>query len=156
MYNHAHPRQKSITESIIKDLIISCNPPLTFVKNPSFRKFLSVADEKYCPISRSTVTRRISDQAAEKEADIKSRLQKADIVSVTVDIWTDKTMRGFLGVTAYFMDLKSEISPRLQSVLLSCDRFTGSHTGERISDKFEQVCEKSEVKHNLQQRQLNF
>lgn len=112
-----------------------------------FRRFLSVVDDKYCPMSCSAVTRQISELAAEKEANIKSRLQKTDFVSVTVDIWTDKTTRGFMGVT-HFMELKSEFSPRLQSVLLSCD-FTGSHTGERISDKFEQSCEKFELKHKI-------
>ncbi|CAK6983223.1 uncharacterized protein LOC122145016 [Scomber scombrus] len=36
-------------------------------------------------------------------------------------------MRGFLGITGHFMELHNS-TPSLQSVLLACERFTGSHT----------------------------
>ena len=86
-----------------------------------------------------------------KETKLKSKLQAADTVSVTVDIWTDRKMRGFLGVTAHFMEKEKEkTSTRLQSVLLSCDRFKGSHTGERISEKFEEICDNFNIKHKLE------
>ena len=65
----------------------------------------------------------------DKEAKIKFNLEKMN--SVSVDIWTHRTMRGFLKIIAHFMELSN---PRLQSVMLSCERFTGSHTGE--SKKF--------------------
>lgn len=148
-YSQGHPRQKTITDSIIHDLIISCNLPLSLVDIPSFQNFMSVVDEKYCPVSRNTVTRRLSVLASDKEYKIKSKLQKADTVSVTVDIWTDRSMRGFLGVTAHFMEMEKNSVSRLQTVLLSCDRFTGSHTGIRISEQFEEICDKFNVKHKL-------
>ncbi len=138
VYHQGHPRQKAITESIIHDLIISCNLPLSLIEQPGFRNFMAVVDEKYCPVSRATVTQNLSEQAAEKEAKIKSKLEKTDTVSVTVDIWTDRVMQGSLGITAHFMELDYS-TPSLQSVLLACERFTGSHTGERISEKFEDV-----------------
>lgn len=150
IYSFGHPRQKAITNSIINYLIISCNLPLSFVDMPSFKNFMSVVDEKYCPVSRSTVTRPLSDLASDKESKIKSKLQKADTVSVTVDIWTDRSMRGFLGVTAHFMEeMEKNSILRLQTVLLSCDRFTGSRTGIRISEQFEEICDKFNVKHKL-------
>lgn len=111
---------------------------------------MSVVEERYCPVSRSTVTRRLSELVAEKESKIKCKLQKTDNVSVTVDIWTDRSMRGFLGVTAHFMEVEEKDCPRrLQTVLLSCERFTGSHTGERISEKFEEICDNFNIKHKL-------
>lgn len=69
-------------------------------------------------------------------------------MSVTVDIWTDRSMRGFLGVTAHFMEIEKS-SPSLQTVLLSCERLTGSHTGERISEKFEDICDNFNIKHKI-------
>ena len=89
IYGQGHPRRKAITESIIQDLIISCNLPLSLIDKPSFKNFMSVVEERYCPVSRSTVTRRLSELAADKESKIKSKLEKTDNVSVTVDIWTD-------------------------------------------------------------------
>ncbi|KAL7383777.1 hypothetical protein ABVT39_017213 [Epinephelus coioides] len=148
IYSQGHPRQKAITESIIQDLIISCNLPLSLIDKPSFKNFMSVVEERYCPVSRSTVTRHLSELAADKESKIKSKLEKTDTVSVTVDIWTDPSMRGFLGVTAHFMEMENN-SPSLQTVLLSCERFTGSHTGERISEKFEDICDNFNIKHKL-------
>lgn len=70
-------------------------------------------------------------------------------MSVTVDIWTDWTMTGFLGVTAHYMTLEEKKCPRLESVLQSCDRFTGSHMGERICDKFEFICDCFGIKHKI-------
>ena len=149
VYHQGPPRQKAITESIIQDLIISCNLPLSLIEQPSFKNFMAVVDEKYCPVSRATITRSLTERAAEKEAKIKAQLEKADTVSVTVDIWTDRVMRGFLGITAHYME-QNGTTPSLQSVLLGCERFTGSHTGDRISEKFDEICEKFNVKHKLQ------
>ncbi|KAK0146662.1 hypothetical protein N1851_014001 [Merluccius polli] len=53
-------------------------------------------------------------------------------------------MRGFLGVTAHYMDMGRN-GGSLKSVLLSCDHFTG----ERISEKFEQICENYSIKKKL-------
>lgn len=40
-------------------------------------------------------------------------------------------------------------SLELKSFLLSCDRFTESHTGERIGEKFEAVCDEFIIKNKL-------
>ncbi|KAK0151144.1 putative AC transposase [Merluccius polli] len=139
-------RRPSLNQSsIISSFHATCH---SLIEKPSFRHFLSVVEEKYSPVSRCTVTRRLSELAADKEAKIKLKLQTTDTVSVTVDIWTDRTMRGFLGITAHFMELDKS-NPRLQSVLLSCERFTGSHTGERISETFEEVCDNFNIKNKL-------
>lgn len=147
-YHQGHPRQRLITESIVNDLIIGCNLPLSLIEHPNFRNFLSVAEERYNPVSRCTITRRVSELASEKQASIKLKLEKTNTLSVTVDIWTDRAMRGFLGVTAHFMELDRS-SPKLQTVLLSCERFTGSHTGQRISDAFEEICDCFHIKHKI-------
>lgn len=57
-------------------------------------------------------------------------------------------MRGFLGVTAHFMEIDRS-NPRLQTVLLSCERFTGSHTGQRISDAFKEICDYFYIKQKI-------
>lgn len=55
---------------------------------------------------------------------------KADIravqgsISITLDIWSDRTMRGFIGVTGHYL----QPSNTLRSVLLACDRFKGEHS----------------------------
>ncbi|XP_034071694.1 uncharacterized protein LOC117545812 [Gymnodraco acuticeps] len=69
-------------------------------------------------------------------------------VSVTVDIWSDRKMRGFLGVTAHYLE-KDEERIELKSNLLACDRFKGSHTAERICEQFEAVCDEYSIKNKI-------
>ena len=51
---------------------------------------------------------------------IKGDLDCIKNISITVDIWSDRTMRGFMGVTGHYFHQSN-----LKSLLLSCDRFTG-------------------------------
>lgn len=55
-------------------------------------------------------------------------------------------MRGFLGITVHSINMESS---ELQSFLLCCDRFTGSHTGERISEAFESVCHRYGIRQKI-------
>ncbi|XP_061884651.1 zinc finger BED domain-containing protein 4-like [Entelurus aequoreus] len=57
-------------------------------------------------------------------------------------------MRGFLGVTVHWMDKEAE-RIELKSNLLACERFKGSHTAERICDKFEAICDEYNIKAKL-------
>ncbi|KAK7896570.1 hypothetical protein WMY93_021895 [Mugilogobius chulae] len=148
LYNQGHPRQKAITEALILELIIACNLPLSLVENTHFRSFMSVVDQRYNPVSRSVVNRRLNELAKEMDLTIKQKLDRASTVNVTVDIWTDRSMRGYLGVTAHFIEMETR-APTLKSVLLRCDRFTGSHTDERIHEKFEEMCEYFNIRHKL-------
>ncbi|KAL3062204.1 hypothetical protein OYC64_010173 [Pagothenia borchgrevinki] len=54
-------------------------------------------------------------------------------------------MRGFLGVTAHWIDLNND-NLQMRSQLLACNRFKGSHTGEIICEEFEQICEQYQIK----------
>ncbi|KAL3048825.1 hypothetical protein OYC64_008329 [Pagothenia borchgrevinki] len=69
-------------------------------------------------------------------------------VSVTVDIWSDRKMRGFLGVTAHYLE-QDEERIELKSNLLACDRFKGSHTAERLCEQFEAICDEYSIKNKI-------
>lgn len=47
-------------------------------------------------------------------------LESVDSVSVTVDLWSDRKMRSYLGITVHFME-----SNTLSTALLSCEQFEG-------------------------------
>lgn len=47
-------------------------------------------------------------------------LSQCDSVALTVDIWSDRKMRSFLGVTVHFIE-QGEMS----SAALACTRFNG-------------------------------
>lgn len=149
-YSYNHPRQKAITAAIINDLIIDCSMPLSLVEKPGFRNFMAAVDPKYVNFSRATVTSKITEMASVMENKIKEAMASANNLSVTVDIWSDRKMRGFLGVTGHTMEVNESTKElSLKSYLLSCERFKGSHTGERISTAFEGICDKYDVRSKL-------
>ena len=57
-------------------------------------------------------------------SNIMKMLAKTRSVCLTLDLWTNRQTRGYLGVTAHFMN-----DWTLVSTMLSCHRFTGRHTG---------------------------
>lgn len=99
-------------------------------------------------MSQRTITTKLDEVVAERHMKIKADLEKADSVSVTVDIWFDRKMRGFLGVTAHWLNSDDDYL-YLKSILLACSRFRGAHTGERICEEFEQICEEYKMKKKL-------
>lgn len=99
-------------------------------------------------MSRRTITAKLNEVVAERQMKLKAVLEKADSVPVTVDILSDRKMRGFLGVTAHWLNSDDD-SLHLKSALLACNRFRGAHTGERICEEFEQICEEYKMKKKL-------
>lgn len=140
-YTSNHLQQNAITRSILSDLVMDCNLPLFIMEHPSFRRFLSVVNSRYSTVSRRTLTSKLDGVVLDKQTKLKTCLLKAENLSVTVDIWSDRKMRGFRGVTAYRLE-SGEGGIILKSALLACNRFSSSHTGEKICEEFEQVCEK--------------
>ena len=62
-----------------------------------------------------------------------------------LDIWSDRRMRAFLGITAHYM----AAADTLQSSLLSCVKFTGSHSGQGIAGEIETVLDYYQLKQKI-------
>lgn len=94
-------------------------------------------------MARSTFTSRILPQRkAEAEEKIINLLAQHESIAITADIWSDRTMRSFLGVTAHILGKNPKTgSCGMLSLLLTCQRFHGKHTGERIAQTFESILE---------------
>lgn len=136
----ANSQLKAITKSLIEDLVVGCNMPLSIGENEHFRRFLLVVDHRYTPVSRGTVSSSIDKLVDSNKAALCATLSKVKSVNLTVYVWTDRRMRAFLGVTAHYITWDDQQRcHRLYSTLLSCDRFTGSHTRERIASELEAV-----------------
>ena len=62
----------------------------------------------------------IKKQAINMKEELKSALSEAPSVSVTIDLWSDRTKRGFIGITAHF-----EANNRLAVKTLTTQRVSG-------------------------------
>jgi len=134
-YEPTSLRQRTLTMSVVNKLIIQCALPISLVDHPCFRSCLADFDPKYLPPCRQTVANTILPQMLQaKQNELASFLSKCDNISLTTDIWTDRRMHSFLGVTAHtFSDGKP------CAHLLAFQVFSGSHTGQKIADAVESV-----------------
>ena len=130
--------------ALINDLVVNCSLPLPLVENDSFRNFLHVMDNKYTLPARATIQKYLENKVEAKKEQLKKELQRMDYVNATVDIWFDRKKHGYLVVTVHFV-LKGYYN--LKSGLLAIERFTGSHSGDRISTLFDLLVENFEI-HN--------
>ncbi|GAA6090112.1 uncharacterized protein LOC122831395 [Tachysurus ichikawai] len=130
VYSLHSTRQQAISKAIIQDLIIGCCLPLSLVENGHFKHFLEIMDNKYTPISRRTISeKQIPVLVKTVKETVLKKLETQSSVSLTTDLWSDRRLRSFLGVTAHVCNkLKDSDSYALESYLLDCRHFTGRHT----------------------------
>ena len=86
------------------------------------------------PSRKYLTTELLTDHYNMLYASISKYLSLTSKVCLTMDIWINRQTRSYLGVTGHFIkDFK------LQSIMLSCCRFRGSHKGENIMHQFEEI-----------------
>jgi hypothetical protein len=134
-YSASSTRAKQLTQSLLHNVIIGCGLPLSIVDNPYFIQFLKDVDPRYSSPCRQTMTYTLIPKAVEIEKEnLLRELQKCSSVALTTDVWTDRRMHSFLGVTVHtFVGCVSA------SHLLAFMALRGSHTGQRIADDLDSV-----------------
>jgi len=117
-------RQRTVTNSLVTNLIVKCGLPVSIVDDINFRNFVADLDLNIFVPCRQTVTQTILPQqlAAETEK-LQNVPNTAPDVSLTTDIWTDHRAHTFLAVTVHTF---ARGEP--QSYLLDFKAFEGSHT----------------------------
>lgn len=135
-YSSNNPRQRTLSKSVVENLIIGCGLPVSIVENEHFRKFMSDVDAKYVVPCRKTVTTSHLTQLLKVKQDaVKNAVRAAGDVALTVDIWTDRRQHSFIAITAHIL----EKSLGSKSLLICFKSFKGSHTGQSIADVIEKV-----------------
>jgi hypothetical protein len=136
-YGHSNPRQKSLTNSLVSNLIVKCGLPISLVDNPDFCSFLHDIDPRYQTPCRQTVTYTLLPQLlGYKQTKLHDILECFTDLSLTADIWTDRRSHAYLGVTVHGFNGDSGIAV---SHLLAFRCFSGSHTGEKIAESLDNV-----------------
>lgn len=83
---------------------------------------MSYVDPKYSLPNRRQVRVMLTNRVDQIKSHIKSTISGTDYLSMTVDIWSDRCMRGYLGITCCGIVSNNNEPPTLQSFLLSCKR----------------------------------
>jgi hypothetical protein len=139
-------KQNHINMSIAKYLIIKCNLPLNLVENSAFRQFMSECNVKWNPISSKKLKHDgIASFTDKMKKILHETLNDAKFVTLTVDGWTDRRGRSFIGVTCHFINYKCEP----QAFLIDFVRLKGPHTAENIHRTTEFILDRYNLKEKV-------
>ena len=139
-------KQTRINFSMAKNLIIKCNLPLNVVENAAFREFIKECYSKWRPISTKKLKSDIIPSINKRICKIiYETLQTINHLTLTIDAWSDRRGRGFLGVTCHFID--DSMVP--QAFLIDFLRMKSPHTGENIQRLTEHVLDRFNIKEKV-------
>jgi BED zinc finger len=143
---HMDSKQGRIGLSIAKNLIIKCNLPFSIVENPAFREFVKGCYPKWQPISAKKLKSDIVTSFKSRvDKVIGEALEKINSLTLTIDCWSDRRSRGFLGITGHFID--EQMLP--QAYLIDFVRLKSPHTGENIQRATEYVLDRFNIKEKV-------
>ncbi|MGH0132117.1 UNVERIFIED_CONTAM: hypothetical protein FKN15_048756 [Acipenser sinensis] len=140
-YSSTHPRQLRATNALA-DYIADTITPLSHVDHPSFRIFVEALDPSYnVPCSKTLSRVCLPAKHGSVHSHLVTLLRSAPSVCVTVDVWSSRQMKSFLGITGHFI-----LDWKLYDVLLASKRFKGHHTGDNIGVVFEETINQFGIK----------
>ena len=132
-----HDTTTALVHFIAEDL-----QALSVVDSPAFKKFVEKLNPAFTIPTRKTIsTKHLPEIHSILQQKLKSALRKADHVCLTIDIWTSRDMRSYLGVTCHYteaMQLRSGMEIfQLEEDSEEHDEEDGEHASvERDADVF--------------------
>ena len=109
-------------------LIADVKLPLSILDAPAFKIFVTSLDSRYMlPSCKHMSTTLITKKAGEIKSKMTDILQETEYVSLTLDLWSNCQMRGFIGITCHVVK-----DWTLLSLMIECQRFCRHHTTENI------------------------
>ena len=134
-YPKDSPRQKAL-DDMLAEMNCMDMQPFSIVEDRGFRRFIQALDPRYEIPGRKKITQVIIPRIYKKEEEsLKKELENTEHIALTTDEWTSRTTKGYMAVTAHFIDKNMT----LQSRVLETRRVTSSVTSENIKDELNHV-----------------
>lgn len=119
--------------------------PLRTVESEHFKNLMSKLDPKYqLPSRKHMSSKLLHEKAAKIRNNVKLQLKNAESVCLTIDLWSNRDMRGYMGITGHFI-----LDWALKSVMICCKRVKGRHTADNIRMEYEEVISCFDVGHKI-------
>lgn len=117
---------------IVRDL-----QPVSTVEDRGFLAFVKTLDPRYqIPSRKALMESTINKMYAECKAEAMEKLQHANHVILTKDMWTLRSTEAYLTVSCHFIN-----NWQMQEVVLETSNFTAQHTAENISAELKRISE---------------
>lgn len=136
--------QKSVDHAVI-NFVVQSLQPFSVVDQPSFQDLLKNLKPNASMMSRTTLRRRIDDAALKMKRNIKEAMSTVDVIATTTDCWSTRR-RGFLGVTAHWLDPSTL---ERCSVALACRQLKGSHTFDVLGNSLNEIHTEFGIQHKI-------
>ncbi|CAF3582403.1 unnamed protein product [Rotaria socialis] len=117
-------------------------PKTTIAHNRDNEKYV---DPKYNMINRRDITRNflpVMYKSCIKK--LQEVCNRSNYIGLTLDAWSDRRMRSYFGVT-----LHAIVDDHYKTYLLSFERLTGKHSGEKLAAEFDRVTQLYNLKDKL-------
>ena len=102
-YDSKHPKQVLVTNALV-DFVADDLIPLSVVESTRFKTLLGILDSQYqlpsCKHLSRVLLNKIYDSLKSRVVD---QLKKTKTISLTIDLWSNRQMRSFLGITAHYI-----------------------------------------------------
>lgn len=103
-YGQNHPKQQAFVSSVVENLIIQGKMALHTVETPWFQRFIGTLDDKLICPTVYKIKSGIKQLFKNKHDQLTNKLRDIPWVSITLDLWSDRRMRSFMGITVHFLD----------------------------------------------------
>ena len=137
-YNSRHPQQVSITDALVcfiaEDLVL-----LSIVDSTQFNKLLHTLDPNQTPSRKHLSTVLLKRKYDSVKNKILKQLEGIESINLTLDLWSNRQMKSFLGVTGHFI-LKDW---KMEAMMLACNRVR--HTAENIVSWYDEVTSEYDI-----------
>lgn len=123
----------------IKIAFVMNSLPYHLIEDPAIKNMIATVSDGRMTImdNRQELASGVSDLSNELKTGIKSSLQTAKFVSLTIDLWSRPGFSSsMMGVTCHFFDRHLN---RLRRVLLACRPIKQPHTSQHIFDLYNDV-----------------
>ena len=108
---------------------------LSVVESEPFKDLIGLCEPRYQVPSRKHFTSKLLyEKSVKVKNDLAHQLKMAQDVCVTIDLWSNKQTKSFIGITGHYI-----LDWTLKSVMLACKRFKGIHTADNIAKEFDET-----------------
>lgn len=133
-YTTHDPNQRKITEALVS-FIAGSLTPLSVVENPEFKFLIESMNPRYqLPSRKHFSIKLLLERSTSIQNSLKSKLRAVESVCLTIDLWSNRQMKGFIGITGHFI-----LDWCIESIMVSCKRFRGQHCAENIRQEYEEA-----------------
>ncbi|CAG8851518.1 39449_t:CDS:2, partial [Gigaspora margarita] len=137
--------EQAVRDKAITEVIVAQNLPLSFTEEKMFKRFTKIVDSRWIVPSREKIKNLIDEGFNQISSCLRHDLHKAETVSLTADLWTAYSRKGYLGITATWINKNFE----LNNAVLAVTFLRYPHTADAIVKCIEDVLEHWDLKNKV-------